>query len=296
MKNIIFLLVLVFFVNSNGFAQEAGNRIYGNQGGSNSLRKPNTNEGNLLTDFEDTFFQIEASVLINLQPDSFVVVFGVQKEASSAKESFQKVDDQIDDFINALSGIAITKNDIYIDFIAQNKVYDYRVEGDIAEQFLAGFETKKTVAVRYKNRDSFEKITRAAINQQIFDLIKVDYIVRDFDSIREKLFDQATKVIKSKESKYTSAFGMTIKPLALDVEKYDAFYPGERYESYKAFESGAASTTNYRDRKTIVTLRKNTTFYYEPINGSKFDKVLNPIGLEPTVQFTIYLRVKYKMI
>jgi hypothetical protein len=82
----------------------------------------------------------------------------------------------------------------------------------------------------------------------------------------------------------------------LAVEKYAAFYPAERYQGYQAFESGAAKTTDYRNVRTTITLRKSSTFFYEPLDANKFDKVINPIGIEPTVQFTLYLQVLYKLI
>jgi uncharacterized protein YggE len=295
MKKAFLLLGLLFFVNSICFAQESGNQIYGNQGYQQNKRTPTFGEGNLMSNGNGNF-QIEASVLLNLKPDSFVAVFGVAQEAKTADDSNNKVNQQVDDFLKNLSSLTITKNDVYVDFITQNKIYDFEIKGDVAEQYLSGFETKKTVAVKYKTRDSFEKILAAATKAQIFDLIKVDYIVSDFDAVKEKLFDEATKVVKQKEARYKNAFDMTMKSVGLAIEKYDAFYPAERYQGYQAFESGAAKTTDYRNIRTTVTLRKSSTFFYEPLNGNKFDKVINPIGIEPTVQFTVYLQVQYRLL
>jgi len=296
MKKAFLIFSLLFFVNSICLAQEAGNRIYGNRGNSQNKRQPVLNTGNLRSENERLDYAIEASVLLNLKPDSFVAVFGVAQEAVNAEESNNKVNLQIDGFTKNLSGLGISKNDIYIDFITQNRVYDFEVAGDVAKQILAGFETKKTVAVKYKDRESFEKLLTAATKAQIFDLIKVDYIVGDFDSVRDRLFDEAVKVVKNKEAKYKTAFGADIKSIGLAVERYDAFYPAERYEGYQAFESGSATTTNYTDTKTFVYLRKSTTFFYEPLVGTGFDKVINPVGIEPTVQFTLHLRVDYDLL
>ena len=253
MKKAFLMLGLLFFVNSICFAQESGNRIYGNQGYQQNKRNPTLGDGNLLVDGN---FQIEVSVLMNMKPDSFVAVFGVAQEAKTPEESNSKVNAQIDDFLKSLSGLGITKNDTYVDFITQNKIYDFEIKGDVAEQYLAGFETKKTIAVKYKSKDLFEKIVIAATKAQIFDLIKVDYIVSDFDAVKEKLFEEATKIVKQKETRYKNAFDMTMKSVGLAVEKYDAFYPAERYQGYQAFESGAAKTTDYRNVRTTITLRK----------------------------------------
>jgi uncharacterized protein YggE len=292
MKKAFPVFFLLFFVNSICFAQESGNQIYGY---TQTKRSPMLGEGNLMAGGNGNF-QIEASVLLNLRPDSFVAVFGVAQEAKNAEESNSKVNAQIEDFLKRLNALAITKNDVYIDFITQNKIYDFQIKGDVAEQYLEGFETKKTVAVKYKSRDSLEKILAAATSAQIFDLIKVDYIVGDFETVKARLFEEATKVVKQKETRYKNAFDMTMKAVGLAVEKYDAFYPAERYEGYRAYESGGAQTVDYRNVRTSLTLRKSSTFFYQPLDGNKFDKVINPTGVEPTVQFTLYLQVQYRLI
>lgn len=290
MKKAFFVLVLLFFVNSICFAQMSGNRIYGNQGYAQNKHKPQANTGTVRSGSQ---LLIEANVLLNLKPDSYVAVFSVAQEAKTAEESNNKVNSQVEDFLKSLSSLGVTKNDIYVDFITQNKVYDFDVAGTVAKQYLAGIETKKTIAVKFKNREAFEKIVIAATKVGIFDLIKVDYIVSDFEAVKERLFDEALKVVKKKEARYQNAFGMTLKSFGLLSEKYDAFYPAERYENYQASESGAVENTNYREGKTFVYLRKGTTFYYEPLNGETFDRMINPISIEPTVQFTVYLQVQY---
>ena len=291
MKKAFFVALCLLFVNVIALAQESGNRIYGSQ----QKRAPTTNLGNLLSNQEGNF-SIEASVLVNVKPDSFVAVFGVAQEAQTADESNGKVNARVEDFLKNLASLQVSKNDIYVDFIVQNKIYDYQIKGDVAEQYLSGFETKKTVAIKYKNRDLLEKIVVAASKAQIFDLIKVDYIVSDFEPIRQKLFDEAANVIRQKEARYRNAFAMTIKPVGLAAEKYDAFYPGERYENYQAFESGTATATDFRNVRTTVNMRKGTTFYYSPLDENKFDKIVSPIGVEPEVQFTVYMQFQYRLI
>lgn len=292
MKKAILFFGLLFFINSIVFAQESGNRIYGNQGYYNQTRRqPTTNTGSLTTG-SYVFYSIEASVLTNLKPDAFVAVFGISDEAVNAAASNAKVNAKATALANSLGSLGITKDDIFVDFITQNRVYDYTTQGSSVSEKFTGFETKKTIAVRYKSRDSFEKIVSAAASLQIFDLIKVDYIISDFDAVRARLFDEAVKVIKAKETKYTTSFAVKLTPIGLANEKYDAFYPGESYQRYQAFESGDAST-NYQSG-TKVEKRKSFTFYYEPIPASRFDATINPIGIEPIVQFTLYLRMDYE--
>ena len=286
---VLLFLSVIAVVPASG--QESGNRIYGNNGYYQQKRQNNTgalgnsNEG----------YAIEARVLTNLKPDAFVVVFGVNDEGSNAAASNEKVNAKIANLIQKIKPLGIDSSDVFIDFITQNRVYDFTVSGTQASENLTGFETKKTVAVRYKNREVFERIVSAAADSRIFDLIKVDYIVSDFNSIRAGLFDAAVKVLKSKEQRYANALGVSPSAVGLSVERYDVSYPAEAYQRYQAYETGDASVHNTEGASSRVVQRKSFTFFYEPSEGSSFDSVLVPLGLEPMVQFSIYLRMQYQV-
>lgn len=288
MKKAFLIVGILFFVNSICFAQEAGNRIYGNQGYYQQRRQPQTNSGSLVTGTRANGYSIEASVLLNMKPDAFVVVFGVQQEAPEPAGSNDKVNAKIATFTNSISNLGVMPADIFVDFITQSRVYDYTIDGGAAKEHFTGFETKKTIAVRYKRRDMLEKILAAAADVQIFDLIKVDYIVSDFNAVQSRLFEEAAAVIKGKEAKYAGAFGVKLDAVGLANEKYNAFYPSESYQRYQAFETGSAYASG-----GTVTQRKSFTFFYEPLSGDNFDKTINALGIEPIVQFTLYLRMDY---
>jgi len=103
--------------------QETGNRIYGNAGYYQQKRHLQINTGNLGNSNEG--YSIEASVVTNLKPDAFVVVFGVNDEGSNAATSNEKVNSKIGSLIRKIKGMGIDANDVFIDFITQNRVYDY---------------------------------------------------------------------------------------------------------------------------------------------------------------------------
>jgi len=287
------LLFLSLFATITVSGQEAGNRIYGNTGYYAQKRHLQINTGNLGNSNEG--YSIEASVLTNLKPDAFVVVFGVNDDGSNASASNEKVNTKISNLIQRMKSLGIESNDVFIDFITQNRVYDFKVSGTQATENFTGFETKKTVAIRYKHRELFERIVSAAADCKIFDLIKVDYIVSDFEAVRAGLFDAAVKVLKSKEQKYANALGVTLGVVGLSIEKYDVTYPAEAYQRYQAYETGDATVYNENGTSSRVVQRKAFTFYYEPFQASSFDSVLAPLGLEPMVQFSIYLRMQYQV-
>lgn len=289
MKKLFLLLGLLFFVNLIAFAQESGNRNYNSQ-----RRKPTINSGVIVgTSNGKEVYYVESSVAINVKADAYVAVFGLSQEAATAAESNDKINRLTAAFGRDLESLAIKKTDVFVDFITQNKVYDYTTAGNVTTEKFTGFETKKNIAVRYNDRENLERIIAAATKNSIFDLIKVDYVVNDIKAINARLFEEAVKIVKQKEAAYANSFGIKMLPSNVANEKYDAFFPGELYAVYQAYESG--NTYGDYENRRVIQQRKTKTFYYEPLDPSDFDSVINQIGIEPMVQFTLYLKVQYDL-
>ena len=285
-------MLIVGLCQLSAFGQESGNRNYDRN--TNERRKPPVSG---IVYNSDNNLIIEAYVLLNAAPDEFIAVFGVAQEAPTAVESNQKVNSRIEQFLGAAAALGVNRSNTFIDFITQNRVYNFVKDSDgTIRETLSGFETKKTIAIRYKDRSVLEKLLTAAAQASIFDLIKVDYIINDMTKIRSRLFEEAVRVVKQKEENYVRSLGMVIKRVALVQETYDAHYPAELYQTYTAFESGAVESNYYNPQNTrVIRERKSSSSYLEPLDRSAFDAVLNSMGIEPMVQCTVYMRVLYSM-
>jgi uncharacterized protein YggE len=291
-KILFFAIALVLFALGSFTvrAQEAGNRNY-NRDNRAERNPPNT--GNI---GGNGFLNVEAYVLMNAVPDEFVAVFGVAQEGATGSESNQKVNARIEQFLSAAEKLGVNRNNTYVDFITQNRIYSFAPGGDnTIRESLTGFETKKTISVRYKDRSMLEKLLAAAGQASIFDLIKVDYIVNDMGKIKRALFDEAIRVVKHKEEAYTRSLGLAVSRKSLLQETYATHYPGELYQTYTAFESGAVDSYYGQGGTRVIRERKSSTSYLEPLDRSAFDSVLNPIGIEPMVQCTLFMKVMYSI-
>ena len=295
MRKVCPIFFLLLLCSLAAFGQESGNRgVYGQRAGrtqpSNGVISATESKDLVPVQF------IEAYVLMNAAPDEFVAVFGASQEGATAAESNQKVSAQIERFLTAAAGLGVKRADTYVDFTTQNRVYNFTpaTDGTIRER-LEGFETKKTIAVRYTDRAVLEKLVAAAAQASIFDLIKVDYVINDMSKIRGRLFEEASRVIKQKEESYTRALDLRIKRQAIFQETYETYYPAELYQTYTAFESGAVEQS-YDSRMRVVRERKSSTSFLEPLDRSAFDVIINQAGLEPVVQNTLYLRVRYYLL
>jgi uncharacterized protein YggE len=197
-------------------------------------------------------------------------------------------------FTEALTPLGVATNDFYVDFIAQEKIYDYRVEGSVAREELAGFELKKNVSIHYHDKALLDQLLMAASRAKIFDLIKVDYIVKDSGPIQGRLLEEAASVIKRKATAYEKLFGIALSsPPQVCAHKPSIYYPSEMYEAYTAAESERFDRALFQSKYAIQDLRKSRTFYFNPLNANGFDTVINPVVVEPVVQFTLYLKLRY---
>jgi uncharacterized protein YggE len=292
MKKIFLLLIIICACEFTAPAQDSGNSVYGTA----KRKTSGVVVGNLYAvDQKDSIQSsfIEANVLMNVKADEYIAVFGVAQEGVTLLEGNKKIDAQVNDFLNALKGLGINSNDIFIDFITQNRVYDFGIAGNTAREKLSGFEVKKNIAVRYKERPLLEKMLAAASKSSIFDLIKVDYVVSDQGSTRDKLLEEASKIIKKKEENYARLLGVKMRPSSVYLEKYNTFSPSEMYNAYVAYESGSVENSS-RDMR-VVEKRKASTFYFNPLHTGEFDSIINSVGVEPVVQLTLYLKVKYTL-
>lgn len=269
-------------------AQLSGNIVYGQ---NNSIEKKRSLDKLYLT---DSTFLVEAAVMENIIADQYVVTFGVSEEAATVSACNEKIEKRIQSFISDLKKMGHSESDIYVDMTTQNKVFAYITKGNVAEQYLKGFEIKKNVIIKLKSLKSLDNIVISASTYQIYDLVKVDYIVTDMAKVYSRLFQSAAEIINQKKALYAGLTNMKISSTAqIYGEDFYSYYPSQLYKTYTAHESSEV----YYDYHNFTKkdLRKETTFYYDKLNYSGFDKVINPVVTEPAVECVLTLQVKYQI-
>ncbi len=299
MTRALFVLLILAAAPAVCPAQASGNVGYAQGGGSSRAEQQERNKRVLgerdVPPTATTMF-VEASVLMNVLADEHVAVFAVAQECAAVAECNQKMDAVTGQFTNELKQLGVRAEDVFIDFAAQNKIYGFTVEGTIARERLAGFELKKNVSVRYRDKALLDKFVLAAARAKIFDLVKVDYVVRDSSAVQNKLVEEAARVVREKAARYERLFGIKLaQPPQVYAERPSIYFPTEMYDSYVAHESEAVDADDYRRKYTVHGARKSRTFFFNALTADGFDHVVNPVVLEPVVQFTLYVRMKYEM-
>jgi len=288
MKTLTILLLL--FLGNTLFGQISGNSVI-DQNYTN-LRQPVTTKIYLT----DSTFVIQANVLANIIADSYVAVFGVSESAKSLADANTNIDKRIQAFISALTKSGIAKDDIFVDMTTQTQLADYKITGNYAEQFISGFEQKKNVIVNFTGIQDLGNLVTLASGFEIYDLVKVDYIVNDITPVYSKLFEAAMEIINTKKKLYLSATGLKLLPASqVYGESFTGYYPNQMYKSYTPNVTSELYTYYDDSKFRKKDLKKNTTYYYEKVSHSYFDKVLNPVVTEPAVGFVLTLQIKYEI-
>jgi uncharacterized protein YggE len=298
MRNSI-MIVLVLTAGWSGLcsAQVSGNAAFSETGGKAKALQ-NERSKQELTEHElppsRTSMFLEANVLMNIKADEYIAIFGVAQEGETPAQCSQKMDATILELTEALKQLGVRQEDLFVDFVAQNKIYGYEVVGDIAREKLVGFELKKNVHIHYQDKLLLDKFVLAAARLQIFDLVKVDYIIRDIAVVHDRLMEEASRVMKRKIARNENLLGIKLQPPAqVYAEKAAMYFPTEMYDSYRAFESEVIDAT--RQRYTVQGTRKGRTFYFNGLDANGFDEVINPVAIEPVIQCTLFLKVKYEV-
>ena len=290
---IIVTLLLTFSVSQ---AQISGNQIYGN----NSYNGNNYNQSNLpnnaVVSINDNHLTVTVKLLQNKKADGFVITLGLNEEDETVSGCSKKINARIDGFLDKIKTLGIKKENVYIDFISQTKIYDFEVSGLNSEQVDKGFEIKKNIIITTSNVNSLEKLIALASDFEIHDVIKVDYFNSDTNAIHNALFDEALVLAEAKKIRYMKSFGKRIVGTPNATEEFATVFPETQYKTYQAFET-AEIQTNYNNRSPYLKkiARKNKTFYYDGISSAGFDKVINPNQTEVGIQYVLTLTMTYKI-
>lgn len=236
---------------------------------------------------------LDAAVLMNVEADEYIAIFGVNEEGTTLDQARFNMERAIAAFVDGLKQLKIAPSDYFVDFVSQNRIYGFdSSDKSLVKEVVVGFEVKKNISIRYKDKSLLNALTAAASKARIFDLVKVDYIVKDLTAIRAKLMEEASPIIKQKAEEQERLLGMKIGRFTVVYPgQVSTYFPTDMYESYVAQES--EEVIGYRENVNIQRARKPKTFFYNGLNAKDFDAVINPVTVEPTVQFTLYVRVKY---
>ncbi|GAB3651138.1 hypothetical protein GCM10027594_26310 [Hymenobacter agri] len=250
----------------------------------------------------DSTFVLGANVMQHVRADSYVAVFGLRQEATTVSAAEKRLAARVQHFTGRLRQLGIDGKDVYTDIITQQRIKDLRAVKDReanafvnfhAEEYVRGFESTRNVVVSFRRISLLNEMLVAAAADSVFDLVKVDYIVNKPEEVYDNLFKAAAEVINRKKEKYLLLTTARLRPAAQPyAEQFSSFVPAGQYQTYEAVIA-TPFVYDYRQNYSYKGLRTLTTYYYSPPSADGFDRVINPVVVEPAVTYTLAIQVKY---
>ncbi len=237
---------------------------------------------------------IECQALMNVKADSYLLIFNLTQVGQTAKEADDLITKRMTPFLDGLKAMGIQSSDIYVDMVYLIPMYEFAVEKKLFSKTYNevpnGFEMQKNLHIRFKKSEMIDDIVTLSATNEIYDLVTIEYFVKDTQAIYDSISTRAVQHIQKTVAKFEK-LGLKLEgEFRVVMEKKRAIYPEDQYTNYESFVSQSIDAAKNR---TVTTMRKPKTVAYNKLPYDNFDIVINPEFLEPVVQFTYRLQVKY---
>lgn len=307
MKKVIILLAL-FFTVSALMAQGAGNWMYQSKSVKNDDYKlnsyleydENTNAAYQQSIYynystaNDTVIYLDVKALMNVKADSYIMILGLSQISENLETCFDLTDQRIASF---LTEAGISEQDVYVDFISQTPIFAREKEKKIfSKKYVEvpkGYEIKKNIHIRYNDRKLADRYLKLAAKNEIYDIIRVDYIVNDHKAVYETLRNECIGLL----NKYLTDFskmGYTFEADYKSLEETNSCtYPISCYSSFSSYmPSNYQPLVGNATDVTLVNPNENINIFYSKLPYNSYDIIINGDMVEPAVQFSQYIKLK----
>lgn len=245
----------------------------------------------------DNQLEITLNSLSNQKASSYTAIFNLMQLGKTADETNALLNNRLNGFLADLKGLGIPIDDIYVDMVNFLPKYEYDVTKKLFSkktytEIPKGFELQKNIHIRYTDPTLLDRIVTAAARQEIYDIVKVDYFVKDPGSVYSQLRETTFQYLKKIENQYRN-IGVRLDSVYLvTAENAWVAYPINRYEKYQAFSTQRLDAD---ENSKINTADKPVSRFYNAVPANDYDLVINPEILEPAVQFSYNLVVRFTL-
>lgn len=233
----------------------------------------------------DRNLYINIKGMLNVKPDVLIATFSVTQTGKSAQEAHELMDKRIKTATAAMQ--ALKGAQVYVDMISCVPLYQTQVEQKMFSkktynEIPAGFELKKNIQIRLTDPALMDQLMFIASEQEIYDLVKVDYTVLRMEELKKELMAKAQKLVLEKIKFQESLLGISLTGTERTYnDGFKVFLPTEMYKRYTAYRNNSLNGVNMN---RFTAADKNTSLYYQPVMDKEFDFVINAGILEPSVQ------------
>lgn len=243
-----------------------------------------------------SILNINLRSLYNVDATDYTAVFNIVQVGKTAEEATQLMNDKIELVKKELNSSGF-QGQFALDMISFVPQYEIEVTKKLFSKTYTevpvGFELQQNLLISYKKDSDFQKILTACGKAEVYNLVKVDYYVKNLEAVYEELQNKLLAEVTKKKAYY--------EILGFDMTKYDVimadkkYYhtPKDFYKSYLAAEN--ISMESLKNQKSVTTVRKPTSYYYDPIPYNGYDVVVNAAITKPVIQLGMDLSLRYTL-
>lgn len=247
---------------------------------------------------ENNQLEISINALSNQKAASYTAIFSMLQVGKTADETNTLLNVRLDGFVSELKNIGIPEEDIYVDMVNFLPKYEYDVSKKLFSkktytEIPKGFELQKNIHIRYTKPALLDRFVTAAARQEIYDIVKVDYFVSEPQKVYTELRDAAFQYLKKIKSQYRDVGIQLDSAYVMTAENAWVAYPINRYETYQAFSTQRLD--NDEKNAVVNTADKPTSRFYNAVPANDYDVVIHSEILEPAVQFSYNLIVRFTL-
>lgn len=295
------ILVLAIAANTIGlFAQVSGNANYAQQQQSQTYWNNRADYDSFsklpgATFVNDNTILLETNALINVKADAYVAIFNLSQLGETAAAADELMNQRIGNISKDVMALGIGKTDMYADMLSLVPVYEIEVDKKLFSKTYnevpKGFEMQKNLHIKYTDSALLDKIITIAAKYEVYDLVKVEYCVEKPDEAYKTLRNAAIELVNERLTEIKKLGISLDTEYHIVAENQAVFYPNDQYSSYQAFSSNSFDAI--KKKSGISQAQKPISMYYKPLSNRDFQIVINPVIVEPVVQYTYSLKVKY---
>jgi uncharacterized protein YggE len=274
--------------------QAGGNELMGN----NTSSKKIVNLPDYSSKFSNDYFTLSSEIMMNIKPDALIAIFSIVQIGNTADDADKILNQKVEPIITKLKEIGIVEDDIFLDMVSIIPSYEVLVKKKFSKTYTEvpnGFELRKNLHIKFKDQKILDKILTICAKNEVYDLAKVDYIIKDIKKVNEILQEKTLEIINQKKELYKILNEGDTKEIKLYSinENRNEYHPIERYFSYTAFSSSSIEALK---EKNVTTVTKNKSLFYDKVKMKNFDVVINSDELQPSIQITYQMIVTYKLV
>ncbi len=248
--------------------------------------RPNLQPSNILN--------LNLRSLYNIEATDYTAVFNINQLGKTAEETQQLMKDRINAVKSNLKAQGFN-GQYAIDMISFVPQYEIEVTKKLFSKTYTevpvGFELQQNLMISYRDDADFQKILEACASAEIYNLVKVDYYVKNLEAIYKELQTKLLAEVKSKKAYYEAlGFNMSDYDIHMADQKY-YHVPKDFYKSYVA--SNNLSIDALKQKKGVTRIKKPISYYYDPISYAGYDLVVNADIQKPVIQLGMDLSLRY---